>query len=57
MSSGCPPQSPAVAKTEVAVEGESPLLAATFAYWDNILGPRVTPHLGPQERAAASPER
>lgn len=41
MSSGCPPQSPAVAKTEVVVEGESPLLAATFAYWDNILGPRV----------------
>uniref|UniRef100_A0A8D3ECH5 Uncharacterized protein n=1 Tax=Scophthalmus maximus TaxID=52904 RepID=A0A8D3ECH5_SCOMX len=41
MSSGCPPQSPAVAKCEVAVEGECPLLAATFAYWDNILGPRV----------------
>ncbi|XP_078133814.1 guanine nucleotide exchange factor C9orf72 homolog isoform X2 [Sander vitreus] len=41
MSSGCPPQSPAVAKSEVAVEGECPLLAATFAYWDNILGPRV----------------
>ncbi|XP_038133508.1 LOW QUALITY PROTEIN: guanine nucleotide exchange C9orf72 homolog [Cyprinodon tularosa] len=41
MSSGCPPQSPAVEKTEVAVEGECPLLAATFAYWDNILGPRV----------------
>uniref|UniRef100_A0A3Q2Q9E7 C9orf72-SMCR8 complex subunit n=1 Tax=Fundulus heteroclitus TaxID=8078 RepID=A0A3Q2Q9E7_FUNHE len=40
MSSG-PPQSPAVAKTEVAVEGDCPLLAATFAYWDNILGPRV----------------
>uniref|UniRef100_A0A674BXN4 C9orf72-SMCR8 complex subunit n=1 Tax=Salmo trutta TaxID=8032 RepID=A0A674BXN4_SALTR len=40
MSSG-PPQSPAVAKTEVTVEGECPLLAATFAYWDNILGPRV----------------
>lgn len=40
MSSGGPPQSPAVAKTEVAVEG-CPLLAATFAYWDNILGPRV----------------
>uniref|UniRef100_A0A8C9VL23 C9orf72-SMCR8 complex subunit n=1 Tax=Scleropages formosus TaxID=113540 RepID=A0A8C9VL23_SCLFO len=37
----CPPQSPAVAKTEVTVEGESPVLAATFAYWDNILGPRV----------------
>ncbi|CAF94274.1 unnamed protein product, partial [Tetraodon nigroviridis] len=36
-----PPQSPAVAKTEVAIEGECPLLAATFAYWDNILGPRV----------------
>uniref|UniRef100_A0A8C7YA39 C9orf72-SMCR8 complex subunit n=1 Tax=Oryzias sinensis TaxID=183150 RepID=A0A8C7YA39_9TELE len=41
MSSGCPPQSPAVAKQEVAVDGECPLLAATFAYWDNILGPRV----------------
>ncbi|KAK6493920.1 guanine nucleotide exchange C9orf72-like protein [Huso huso] len=41
MSSDCPPQSPAVAKTVVALEGESPLLAATFAYWDNILGPRV----------------
>lgn len=41
MSSGGPPQSPAVAKTEVAIEGECPLLAATFAYWDNILGPRV----------------
>lgn len=41
MSSGCPPQSPAVAKTEVAVDGACPLLAATFAYWDNILGPRV----------------
>ena len=41
MSSGGPPQSPAVAKSEVAVEGECPLLAATFAYWDNILGPRV----------------
>uniref|UniRef100_A0A3Q1C8Y6 CI072 protein n=1 Tax=Amphiprion ocellaris TaxID=80972 RepID=A0A3Q1C8Y6_AMPOC len=41
MSSGCPPQSPAVAKSEVAVEGQCPLLAATFAYWDNILGPRV----------------
>uniref|UniRef100_A0A3Q3J9M7 Uncharacterized protein n=1 Tax=Monopterus albus TaxID=43700 RepID=A0A3Q3J9M7_MONAL len=41
MSSGCPPQSPAVAKSEVAIAGECPLLAATFAYWDNILGPRV----------------
>ncbi|KAM9787098.1 LOW QUALITY PROTEIN: guanine nucleotide exchange factor C9orf72 homolog [Syngnathus typhle] len=41
MSCGCPPQSPAVAKSEVAIEGECPLLAATFAYWDNILGPRV----------------
>lgn len=41
MSSGCPPQSPAVAKSEVTVPGECPLLAATFAYWDNILGPRV----------------
>ncbi|TSW48754.1 Guanine nucleotide exchange C9orf72 [Bagarius yarrelli] len=41
MSTGCPPQSPAVAKTEVVVEGWCPLLAATFAYWDNILGPRV----------------
>lgn len=41
MSASCPPQSPAVAKTEVTVDGECPLLAATFAYWDNILGPRV----------------
>lgn len=41
MSSGCQPQSPAVAKSEVTVPGECPLLAATFAYWDNILGPRV----------------
>ncbi|XP_061781054.1 guanine nucleotide exchange factor C9orf72 homolog isoform X2 [Nerophis lumbriciformis] len=41
MSSGCPPQSPAVAKSEIAIDGECPLLAATFAYWDNILGPRV----------------
>ncbi|XP_061700142.1 guanine nucleotide exchange factor C9orf72 homolog isoform X2 [Syngnathoides biaculeatus] len=41
MSSGCPPQSPAVAKSEIVIEGECPLLAATFAYWDNILGPRV----------------
>ncbi|XP_056446345.1 guanine nucleotide exchange factor C9orf72 homolog [Gadus chalcogrammus] len=41
MSSGYPPQSPAVAKTEVPLDGECPLLAATFAYWDNILGPRV----------------
>ncbi|KAG2466385.1 guanine nucleotide exchange C9orf72 homolog [Polypterus senegalus] len=41
MSASCPPQSPAVPKTEIAIEGESPLLAATFAYWDNILGPRV----------------
>ncbi|KAI4892080.1 hypothetical protein NFI96_022392 [Prochilodus magdalenae] len=41
MSAACPPQSPAVAKTEVPVEGWCPLLAATFAYWDNILGPRV----------------
>lgn len=40
MSALCPP-SPAVAKTEIALNGESPLLAATFAYWDNILGPRV----------------
>ncbi|XP_070971371.1 guanine nucleotide exchange factor C9orf72-like isoform X2 [Oncorhynchus clarkii lewisi] len=40
MSSG-PPQSPTVAKTEVTVEGECPIFAATFAYWDNILGPRV----------------
>ncbi|KAM9708742.1 guanine nucleotide exchange factor C9orf72 homolog isoform 9-T9 [Menidia menidia] len=37
----CPPQSPAAARSEVAVEGECPLLAATFAHWDNILGPRV----------------
>ncbi|XP_021429839.1 guanine nucleotide exchange C9orf72 isoform X1 [Oncorhynchus mykiss] len=36
-----PPQSPTVAKTEVTVEGECPIFAATFAYWDNILGPRV----------------
>ncbi|KAH0521596.1 hypothetical protein LTLLF_100165 [Microtus ochrogaster] len=41
MSTICPPPSPAVAKTEIALCGESPLLAATFAYWDNILGPRV----------------
>uniref|UniRef100_A0A4W3HMS4 C9orf72-SMCR8 complex subunit n=1 Tax=Callorhinchus milii TaxID=7868 RepID=A0A4W3HMS4_CALMI len=41
MSSSCPPQSPAVAKTEILLDGESPLVAATFAYWDNILGPRV----------------
>ncbi|XP_077201370.1 guanine nucleotide exchange factor C9orf72 homolog isoform X1 [Paroedura picta] len=41
MSALCPPPSPAVAKTEIALNGESPLLAATFAYWDNILGPRV----------------
>lgn len=41
MSTLCPPPSPAVAKTEIALRGESPLLAATFAYWDNILGPRV----------------
>ncbi|KAK2501493.1 hypothetical protein MC885_000826 [Smutsia gigantea] len=41
MSNLCPPPSPVVAKTEIALSGESPLLAATFAYWDNILGPRV----------------
>ncbi|KAM9206321.1 guanine nucleotide exchange factor C9orf72 homolog isoform 2-T2 [Dugong dugon] len=41
MSTLCPPPSPAVAKTEIVLSGESPLLAATFAYWDNILGPRV----------------
>ncbi|XP_060702212.1 guanine nucleotide exchange factor C9orf72 homolog isoform X3 [Hemiscyllium ocellatum] len=41
MSSACPPQSPAVAKTEIPLDSGSPLLAATFAYWDNILGPRV----------------
>ncbi|XP_065153125.1 guanine nucleotide exchange factor C9orf72 homolog [Paramisgurnus dabryanus] len=41
MSAGCPPQSPAVAKTEVLVDDWCPMLAATFAYWDNILGPRV----------------
>jgi len=41
MSALCPPPSPAVAKTEISMNGESPLLAATFAYWDNILGPRV----------------
>ncbi|XP_035165220.1 guanine nucleotide exchange C9orf72 homolog isoform X2 [Oxyura jamaicensis] len=41
MSALCPPPSPAVAKTEITLNGESPLLAATFAYWDNILGPRV----------------
>ncbi|XP_074136896.1 guanine nucleotide exchange factor C9orf72 homolog [Sminthopsis crassicaudata] len=41
MSTLCPPPSPAVAKTEIALSGDSPLLAATFAYWDNILGPRV----------------
>ncbi|XP_078250995.1 guanine nucleotide exchange factor C9orf72 homolog isoform X2 [Rhinoraja longicauda] len=41
MCAACPPQSPAVAKTEIILDGDSPLLAATFAYWDNILGPRV----------------
>ncbi|XP_032874170.1 guanine nucleotide exchange C9orf72 homolog isoform X2 [Amblyraja radiata] len=41
MCAACPPQSPAVAKTEIMLDGDSPLLAATFAYWDNILGPRV----------------
>lgn len=41
MSAACPPQSPAVAKTEVQVDDWCPVLAATFAYWDNILGPRV----------------
>ncbi|XP_072114328.1 guanine nucleotide exchange factor C9orf72 homolog isoform X2 [Mobula birostris] len=41
MCAACPPQSPAVAKTEITLDGDSPLLAATFAYWDNILGPRV----------------
>ncbi|XP_024069038.1 guanine nucleotide exchange C9orf72 homolog isoform X2 [Terrapene carolina triunguis] len=41
MSALCPPPSPAVAKTEISLNGDSPLLAATFAYWDNILGPRV----------------
>lgn len=41
MSAACPPQSPAVAKTEVLVDDWCPMLAATFAYWDNILGPRV----------------
>ncbi|KAM5194672.1 guanine nucleotide exchange factor C9orf72 homolog isoform 2-T2 [Mantella aurantiaca] len=41
MSALCPPPSPAVAKTLISIDGYSPLLAATFAYWDNILGPRV----------------
>lgn len=41
MSALCPPPSPAVAKTLITIDGYSPLLAATFAYWDNILGPRV----------------
>ncbi|XP_069818085.1 guanine nucleotide exchange factor C9orf72 homolog isoform X2 [Dendropsophus ebraccatus] len=41
MAALCPPPSPAVAKTLIAIDGYSPLLAATFAYWDNILGPRV----------------
>ncbi|XP_016127626.1 protein C9orf72-like [Sinocyclocheilus grahami] len=41
MSAAGPPQSPGVAKTEVLVEDWCPVLAATFAYWDNILGPRV----------------
>ncbi|CAH2293808.1 guanine nucleotide exchange C9orf72 homolog isoform X2 [Pelobates cultripes] len=41
MAAPCPPPSPAVAKTLVTTSGYSPVLAATFAYWDNILGPRV----------------
>ncbi|XP_069621414.1 guanine nucleotide exchange factor C9orf72 homolog [Ranitomeya imitator] len=41
MAALCPPPSPAVAKTLITIDGYSPLLAATFAYWDNILGPRV----------------
>ncbi|MEE6459080.1 hypothetical protein FKM82_000530 [Ascaphus truei] len=41
MAAFCPPPSPAVAKTLIGIDGYSPLLAATFAYWDNILGPRV----------------
>uniref|UniRef100_A0A8C5LLK4 C9orf72-SMCR8 complex subunit n=1 Tax=Leptobrachium leishanense TaxID=445787 RepID=A0A8C5LLK4_9ANUR len=41
MAALCPPPSPAVAKTLVSMAGPSPVLAATFAYWDNILGPRV----------------
>ncbi|KAM4809027.1 guanine nucleotide exchange factor C9orf72 homolog [Rhinophrynus dorsalis] len=41
MAALCPPPSPAVAKTAISIDGYSPLLAATFAYWDNILGPRV----------------
>lgn len=52
MSAGCPPQSPAVAKTEVALEGVCPLLAATFAYWDNILGPRVWHIWSPKEQGS-----
>lgn len=51
MSAGCPPQSPAVAKTEVPVDGPCPLLAATFAYWDNILGPRVRHIWAPKEQS------
>ncbi|KAG8455113.1 hypothetical protein GDO86_001359 [Hymenochirus boettgeri] len=41
MANPCPPPSPAVAKTLISIDGYSPVLAATFAYWDNILGPRV----------------
>ncbi|XP_043917790.1 guanine nucleotide exchange C9orf72 homolog [Protopterus annectens] len=41
MSALCPPPSPAVAKTDIDLKDEPPVLAATFAYWDNILGPRV----------------
>lgn len=52
MSAGCPPQSPGVAKTEVLLEGWCPLLAATFAYWDNILGPRVWHIWGPKEQGS-----
>uniref|UniRef100_A0A674PKC7 C9orf72-SMCR8 complex subunit n=1 Tax=Takifugu rubripes TaxID=31033 RepID=A0A674PKC7_TAKRU len=41
MSSGGPLSLLRWPKRRVALEGECPLLAATFAYWDNILGPRV----------------
>lgn len=54
MSAGCPPQSPAVAKTEVPVDGPCPLLAATFAYWDNILGPRVRHIWAPKDQSLDS---
>ncbi|XP_028833965.1 guanine nucleotide exchange C9orf72-like [Denticeps clupeoides] len=54
MSAGCPPQSPAVPKTTMSMTGTCPLLAATFAYWDNILGPRVRHIWAPRRHAAES---